>query len=256
MRYLNFITISLFLFFCSCTSKKNVVYLQNLNKYNSQKINLWNLPKNVQPDDVLRITITSAQPDATLPYNIFFNNFNQQNSDLIKLDGYVVSSNYTINLPVLGIINVKDKTIQDLEVFLKNLLIEEGHFLNVDVTVKFLNSKFTVLGEVRNPGTYTFFDNNINLFQALGYAGDLTENARRNNISVIREVNNIRKTKILDLTDTKIMDSEYYSLRNNDVIIVNPNFNKIKSGGFIGSPQSIASISSILLSITLLIINK
>ena len=71
MRYLNFIIISVLLFFCSCTSKKNVVYLQNLNKYNSQKINEWNLPKNVQPDDVLRITITSAQPDATLPYNIF-----------------------------------------------------------------------------------------------------------------------------------------------------------------------------------------
>ncbi len=135
------------------------------------------------------------------------------------------------------------------------ILLDGGHLVSPTVSVRLLNGKFTVLGEVANPGTFTFLEKNLTLLQALG-AGDLTIDGKRKNITLIREVNGIRSVNKLDLTSKDILDNPSYYIRNNDVIIVNPNYNRIKSAGFIGSPQSIASISSILLSITLLIINK
>ena len=119
-----------------------------------------------------------------------------------------------------------------------------------------LNSKFTILGEVNKAGTYTFLEKNLTLLQALGYAGDLTIDGKRKDITLIREINGMRYARKLDITSKDILDNSAYYIMNNDVIIVNPNYNRIKSAGFIGSPQSIASISSILLSVTLLIINK
>ncbi len=135
-------------------------------------------------------------------------------------------------------------------------MLDGGHLVSPMVSVRLLNGKFTVLGEVTNAGTYTFLDKNLTLLQAIGYAGDLTILGKRKNITLIREVDGIRYARKLDLTSKDILDNSSYYIRNNDVIIVNPNYNRIKSAGFIGSPQSIASISSILLSITLLIINK
>ncbi len=144
----------------------------------------------------------------------------------------------------------------ELEKKIPKLLLEGGHLVSPTVSVRLLNSKFTVLGEVNQAGTYTFLDGNLTLLQALGYAGDLTIDGKRKNITLIREINGIRSVKKLDITSKDILNNSAYYIMNNDVIIVNPNYNRIKSAGFIGSPQSIASISSILLSITLLIINK
>ena len=140
--------------------------------------------------------------------------------------------------------------------YLQQRLKNEKLLNNAIVSVRFLNSKFTVLGEVNSPGTYSFYDNSISLLQAIGYAGGLNEFAKRKKITLIREINGIKKIKNLDITETDFLDGPYYYLKNNDVIIINPNFNKVKSSGFIGSPQSIASIASILLSITLIILNQ
>ena len=147
-------------------------------------------------------------------------------------------------------------TILELEKKITKLLLDGGHLVSPTVSVRLLNGKFTVLGEVARPGTFTFLEKNLSLLQALGYAGDLTINGKRKNITLIREVNGIRSARKLDLTSKDILDNPSYYIRNNDVIIVNPSYSRIKSAGFIGSPQTIASIASLLLSITLLIINK
>ena len=136
------------------------------------------------------------------------------------------------------------------------MLLKDGHLSNAVVKVRRLNSKFTILGEVRNPGTFSYFDEKINIFQALGYAGDLTINGKRQEITLIREINGLKKVFEIELTSSNLLDKPYYYLKSNDVIIIKPNFSKIKSAGFIGSASSIASISSLLVSLTLLILNK
>ena len=255
MRKSIFIIVS-FLMMSSCTSKRNITYLNGVDKYLNTNIITHKIPYTIQPDDVLRIEIRSIVPEAAIVYNRISNQTNTAtNLNLLQLEGYPVSSDYTINFPVLGTLDVKGPTLE-LEKKITKLLLDGGHLVSPTVSVRLLNSKFTVLGEVNQSGTYTFIDRNLTLLQALGYAGDLTISGKRNDITLIREINGIRSVKKLDITSNTILDNSAYYIRNNDVIIVNPNYNRIKSAGFIGSPQSIASISSILLSITLLIINK
>ena len=255
MRNSIFIIVS-FLMISSCTTKRNITYLNGVEKYINTDISNQKLPYTIQEDDVLRIEIRSTVPEAAIVYNRISNQTNTStNLNLLQLEGYPVSSAYTINFPVLGILDVKGTTLE-LEKKITKLLLDGGHLVSPMVSVRLLNGKFTVLGEVTKAGTYTFLDKNLTLLQALGYAGDLTIDGKRKNITLIREVDGIRYARKLDLTSKDILDNSSYYIRNNDVIIVNPNYNRIKSAGFIGSPQSIASISSILLSITLLIINK
>ena len=233
-----------------------MVYLKGIENYTNTNITKQKTSSTIQTDDILRIEVRSMIPEAAIVYNRVPQQINTvQNINLLQLEGYLVSSEYTINFPVLGILNVTGTTLQ-LEKEIAKRLLEGGHLVNPTVSVRLLNGKFTVLGEVAKAGTYTFLEKNLNVLQALGYAGDLTISGKRNNITLIREIDGIRSTAKLDLTSKDLLDNPAYYIKNNDVIIVNPNFNRIKSAGFIGSPQSIASISSILLSITLLIINK
>ena len=255
MKKLIFFIVGLFLL-SACSSKRNITYLNGVHEYANTDISKQKTPYIIQTDDVLRIEIHSMVPEAAIVYNRIPQNTNTStNLNLLQLEGYLVSSDYSINFPVLGTLDVKGSTLE-LEKKITKLLLEGGHLVSPTVSVRLLNSKFTVLGEVTKAGTYTFLDRNLTLLQALGYAGDLTIDGERKDITLIREINGIRSARQLDITSKDILDNSAYYIRNNDVIIVNPNYNRIKSAGFIGSPQSIASISSILLSITLLIINK
>jgi len=255
MKKLIFFIVGLFML-SACSTKRNITYLNGVHEYANTDISKQKVPYTIQEDDVLRIEVHSMVPEAAIVYNKIPQNTNTTtNLNLLQLEGYRVSSDYAINFPVLGTLDVKGSTLE-LEKKITKLLLEGGHLVSPTVSVRLLNSKFTVLGEVEKAGTYTFLDRNLTLLQALGYAGDLTIDGKRQNITLIREINGIRSARQLDITSKDILDNSAYYIRNNDVIIVNPNYNRIKSAGFIGSPQSIASISSILLSITLLIINK
>ena len=100
------------------------------------------------------------------------------------LDGYVVSKDYTIKFPILGLISVKGLTPFKLEDYLKKRLEEGNHLKNPTVNVRIMNSKFTVLGQVNCPGTITYTDINLTILQALGLAGDLTINGKREDITL------------------------------------------------------------------------
>ncbi|MFL2574068.1 MAG: polysaccharide biosynthesis/export family protein [Flavobacteriales bacterium] len=254
MKYL-FSTL-LIILFGSCSTKNQLVYLQDSNKNNISKLDHFQFKNSIKPGDILKIDVLTIIPEAALPYNKKINQISSQNIDELILDGYLVDDSSMINFPILGKISVNGLSENDIEAKMKSLLLEGNHLTNPTVKVKRLNSKFTVLGEVQNAGTFTYYDQKLNIFQALGYAGDLLITAKRKNIKLIRHDNGLRKTYIFSLNNGEIFDKPFYYIKSNDVIIVEPNFNKIKSAGFIGSPSSIASISSILLSITLLIINN
>ena len=171
----------------------------------------------------------------------------------MQLEGYLVDSKNIINFPVLGPISTLNLTIQDLAEFIKKELIEGGHLTDPNVIVRLLNAKVTILGEVKAPGTYNFTEQNITLMQALGYAGDLTINGKRDDILITREVNGVRQVTHINLTSAKFMKSPYYFVKPNDVIIVNPNEPKVKSAGFVGNVGTVATVISLVLSVTILL---
>ncbi len=256
MRY--YFPLFIYLLLTSCSSKQQIIYLKDVKKQEANEWSEFSVVKNIiEPGDILKIDVLTVIPEASIPYNkTIVNNINQYNLELLKLDGYLVDEQNMINFPVLGKISVEKLNEEKLEEKIKNLLSSGNHLTNPTVNVRRINSKFTVLGEVRNPGTFSHLEKNLNILQALGYAGDLTIDGKRKDITMIREVNGTKKVYNVELTKSKFLNSPIYNIKNNDIIIVNPTFSKVKSAGFIGSPSSVASIASLLLSITLLITNN
>ena len=255
MKTLTLNYLKLFLLFCSlqsCVSKKKVLYMQDINARDISKV--FSSENLFQENDILKIDVTSLEMEASIPYNkVTAGNGMMNSAELMQLNGYLVSKNKTINFPVLGEISVEGKTTNDLEVSLKQRLESEGHLIKPNVSVRLLNAKITILGEVKKPGTYTFTENNISLLQALGLAGDLTIDGNRQDIILIRIADGQRTTTKLDLTSSSWLTSPYQNIQPNDVIIVNPNSKKIKSAGLVGNIATALSIASILLSSIILI---
>ena len=102
------------------------------------------------------------------------------------------------------------------------------------VTMRFLNARVTVLGEVRNPGTYILNNGRISILEALGMAGDMTQYARRDNVLITRENNGKLEFARLDLRSGDIFTSPYFYLQQNDVVVVEPNQARTTSNQSIG----------------------
>ena len=227
--------------------------MQDINAYNNSEVKSTN--PTLQPNDILKITVGALVPETAIPYNRINQTMVQTNTlEMMQLQGYLVSLTQTISFPILGEISVANKTIVQLETDLINRLETGGHLVSPSVNVRLLNAKVTLLGEVKMPGTYTFTENNINLLQAFGLAGDLTINGERNDVVLIREIDGIRTIAHLDLTQSNWLESPYYLIKPNDVIMVNPNGAKVKSAGFFGNPASFVAIASLVLS-TIILIN-
>jgi len=235
----------------SCVSKKEMLYLQDLESFNNTEVTFTN--HTLQVDDILKISVGALMPEAAFPYNNVTGGSVVANSiDIMKLDGYLVSQNYTINFPVLGELSVKEKTTQDLENDIKQLLVDGGYLINPNVTVRLLNAKVTILGEVKMPGTFSFTENNISFLQALGLAGDLTINGNREDVVVLRYVDGVQTTERINLTSSSWLSGPYQMLKPNDVIVVNPNSAKLKTAGYVGNISAILGITSIILTTILL----
>ena len=236
----------------SCVSKKQMLYLQDVDTVNSQEVTYNN--HTLQVDDILKISVGALVPEAALPYNnVTAGSVVANNIDVMRLDGYLVSQNSTINFPVLGELSVKEKTTQELENDIKKLLVDGGYLINPNVTVRLLNAKVTILGEVQQPGTFSFTENNISLLQALGLAGDLTINGSREDVMVLRYVDGVQTTALIDLTSASFLSGPYQMVKPNDVIVVNPNSARISSAGYVGNLSAILGIASILLSSIILL---
>lgn len=255
-KCLKFLLFLVFVFcITSCATKKDVLYFQDADNINSRKLNYSN--SKIQTDDIINIKITALNEESVAPYNLE-NGLSPSTSfiDILKLQGYLVSKEGTIIFPIIGVIKVTDKTTSELESHIKKILIEGNHVKDPTVSVRLLNSKFTILGEVNKAGTYNITENNITLLQAIGYAGDLTINGSRQDVLIIRSIDGVQKTKKIDLTKTDWFSSEFYYVKQNDVIVINPNTNKIKSSGLLGSAGAVMSAISLVLTSILIVLSK
>ena len=251
----NFLAVTILgLLLSSCVSNKDLLYFGDANMSQSTPINYTS--NTLQPNDILDIKIGALVPETAIPYNSqTINNLGQQiqNIEVLKLQGYLVGTDGSIVLPILGKIEVVNKSIASLEQELISILEDGQHLVSPSVSVRLLNAKVTVLGEVGRPGTYTFTEQFISLPQALGYAGDLSINGKRTDILLIREQQGERRISQINLTTTNWMNNPEYRIMPNDVIVVNPNNAKVKSAGIIGNASTVVSIVSVLLSITILL---
>ena len=134
--------------------------------------------------------------------------------------GYDVNSEGNIILPVVGPIKVEGLTLEET----RKLLQESADkvFKNSTVECKLLSFKFTVIGEVRAPGTYINYNNYLTVLEAIGRAGGVGDYGDRSRVLVVRPIDKGTKTFRLNLQDKNILSSEAYFLLPNDVVIVEP----------------------------------
>ena len=191
----------------------------------------------IRKGDILSIIVFSDNPDATKIYNqslITTANTSGISSAGVSgvvggaspsAAGYQVDLDGNIIFQGLGKIYVKGLTVAALK---DTLDIRLGPFLQHPYySIRFLNYKFTMMGEVNRPGIISIPGERINILEAIALAGDLTFYARRDSVLVIRENNNKREFARLDLRKPEVMASPYFYLQQNDIVIFEPTNRKV-----------------------------
>ncbi len=215
-----FLFISL-VFLTACSSSrvnKDFLYFQN-GKESTGEI-LLKEPL-IQPNDLLNIQVFSKtlnQEQASL--------FNIPNASGANAGGYQVSTRGTIDVPLIGSVKAAGLTREQLESALAEKLAP--YVKDPSVIIRFLQFKVNVLGEVHAPGTKSFETDGVTIIDAIGAAGDLTDEANRKDIMVIRNVGGKRTYHSIDLRDRNVFESPVYQLEQNDIVYVAANKNKLK----------------------------
>ncbi len=234
-----FLPVSFLSFLFSCSNTKNITYFQDLtdtSKIYTQYIKTT-YETVLQPDDLIGINVTSNNPEATSIFNMqgsliplspglsngitsapVASNNQSENAYLVDKQGF-------IDFPVLGRINVKGLTIQQLKDSLKTRLNQ--YLQDPIVNIRLLNYKVTILGEVQRPASYTIPSERITIMDAIGLAGDLTIYGKRENVLLVREENGQRKFIRLNLNSSNLFESPYYYLKQNDILYIEPSKAKV-----------------------------
>lgn len=258
-----------------CTPK-NVTYVQDLN----EEVIIENANRKamrIQPEDKLSIIVHSKDPELAALFNlpVVANNMRNLSGGLSSGSGsvqrnynssdgmsaYTVSPQGTIDFPVLGTLQVKGMTRNELSSFIKGELMGRNLVKDPTVIVEFLNTGVSVLGEVARPGRYDMNRDNITVMEAIALAGDLGINGQRQNVKVIREeADGKLRVYEMDLTQgAKTLESPGYFLKQNDIIYVEPNDKRKRDTTVNGNTALSASFwisaASFLTSIASLVVN-
>lgn len=206
----------------SCSAYKQVPYFQDAELNSVLPIQNYS-PLTVQKNDILGINITSLNPEASAIFNNNLTRTNGSNFDVSPINpvlGYLVDQKGNITLPLLGETNVAGMTTSEVQ---QKILAKALSLLKeANVTVRILNFKVSVLGDVEHPGVFPVTNERLTVTEALALAGDLNITAKRSSLMLIREIDGQRTVIPIDLTSKDTYTSNNYYLKNNDVIYVQP----------------------------------
>lgn len=247
----------------ACSSAKRMGYFQDVPDSLTSKAVAQAVYKSptVQVDDILQITVQTLDPGATMAIN-------QPNSASWPLagsgaasgasggstgaaaapntgsavSGFLVDHDGNIELPLVGKVQVKDKTTDEVRELVRQKAAQ--FYKDPVVNVRLANFKITVLGEVNRPSTYIMPSEKVTLLDALGMAGDMTIYGRRENVMVIREENGQKQFARFDLNNSNLFTSPFYYLKQGDVVYVEPNKQKV-NGSDVSAVRRISIITAV-----------
>ncbi|MGV8947309.1 MAG: polysaccharide biosynthesis/export family protein [Lutibacter sp.] len=235
----------------SCVSNKNMLYLQDEEGIRVMETIVKVEPK-MQQGDILAINVSAVDAEAALPFNLYETPVLGNTMTNAKPLTYLVNSDGEINFPVLGKIKAEGYTTKELTNKLTEALAV--YIKKPIVNIRLTNFKITVLGEVKVPGTYPVPNERISILEAIGLAGDLTIQGKRQTVVLIREQGGKRTFVDIDLTSKEMLNSPYFYLAQNDVLIVEPNKSKINSSAVGANTGIILTSISFLISIVAILI--
>ncbi|WP_396168157.1 polysaccharide biosynthesis/export family protein [Flavobacterium sp.] len=244
--------------FSSCAPRKDIVYFQNIDGLAAND-KAPNYEIKIQPDDLLTIIVSAADPESAIPFNLtnisvpspsLGNVINARGQEALQT--YLVDVNGFIDFPVLGKLEISGLTRSEL---LKILETKIGTYIkNPIVNIRIINFKISVQGEVTAPGTYTINSDRVTLIEALSMARDLTIYGKRDNLLIIRESDGVKSYNRVDITQADFINSPFYYLSQNDVVYVEPNKTKINGAKVGPNTGVIISVTSLLITLITLIV--
>lgn len=242
-----------------CTSYQKIPYLQDFETVNATEEVTAMYDAHIRPKDLLTITVNTTDPEAAAPFNLTVqsaanSNLTQWVTQQAALQQYLVDNQGNIDFPVLGELHLGGLSMNEAESMIREKL---QPFLKETpiVTVRMVNYKISVLGEVAKPGTFIINNEKVNVLEALAMAGDMTIWGLRDNVKLVREEEDgKRNIVVLDLNRADIVKSPYYHLQQNDILYVSPNKTKAKNSDTGQSTSLWVSATSILVSIASLLV--
>lgn len=242
----------------SCTQHKKTLYFNNLITENDSITYFENIPPNylLKSGDILHIRILSINEDISKLFNANTSNTNysQYYSDAsMYVNGYSVNDSGYISLPVLGLLEVGGKTVNETQLLVQNNL--DNFLKGATAIVKLLTYKITVLGEVNRPGVYNNYNDNITVLEAIGMAGDINPYGNKKNVLLMRPTKKGTETYRINLNDVSLLESSNFYMLPNDILYVEP----VKSKAFKLNSSNISitlsSISTLILVLNFIKIN-
>ena len=214
----------------SCASPEKARYFNNLPEAEYRMPN-DNPDPIIQKGDILNITVSSLNPSENAVYNAPINSVASANNatSIADLTGYLVTPDGKITFPVIGELKAAGSSKRQLRDDIVNQLTSKQLLLNPVVTIRILNFRVTVLGEVGRPNVINVPNEKISVLEAIGLAGDMTLYAKRDNILLIRSEEGKKITRRLNLETDAIFRSPYYYLKSNDIVYVESNKAKVQS---------------------------
>ena len=266
MRKSLIILLLLPLLLAGCQSYKKVPYLQDaLQEVAAGNTGTADMPlydARIMPKDLLTIVVSCPEePELAEPFNLTvstpISNIGDKITTQPVLQQYLVDNDGNVEFPVLGTIHLGGLTKREAEQYIKDQLKSQFRETPI-VTVRMINYKISVIGEVGRPGTFTISNEKVNIFEALAMAGDMTIYGIRDNVKLIREDNTGKREIVtLNLNDQDILQSPYYYLQQNYILYITPNKTKAKTSNISSSTTiwfsvigSLVSLASLIIAIT------
>jgi polysaccharide biosynthesis/export protein len=245
--------IALFLF-GSCKVTQQSAYFKTLQKDTTLKNFVTNdFELKIIKGDRLSINVSSMSPTE----DAFFNAVTSATAGggtATSMGGFSVQQDGTVLLHRLGTYKVEGFTRRELSKKIETSLLP--YMKDPIVQVNFLNHKITLLGEVTTPQVLNLPEEQISIIDALVLSGDVTPNAKRNNITIIREEGNEKQVKHINLEDHSIFSSPWYYLKPNDIILVEADTEKFVKAEKRQKLQSTLSLVASGVSLAVIILSR
>lgn len=243
------------LLFSSCSTPKNSYYFKNLPRDTSINTTVSRQQESViRKNDQLSVTISSLNPEEDKVYNAAgISIAGGTAGTAANNNGYLVDANGNIQMHRLGNIHAEGMTRREL----KNKIEADikPYLKDPVVTVRYLNRRITVMGEVGKPQVIAMPEEQLSLLEVLGASGDITTLGKKDNILIIRETETGKQFKRLNLEDHSVFTSEWYYLKPDDVVYVEPNDKKVKDEQRARTQQTV-SLALSGLSLAIIILNS
>ncbi len=210
--------------FSSCIPQKKMLYMQVQDEADTLTTfkNERKIEYIIQPGDNLYIRVVTMDEKTTLLLNPLAagGSTNISNDASVYLNSYNVSEKGYLDFPMIGEMLVKNHSVEEIKDMIQDKLTK--YMKEFIVIVKLVNFNITMLGEVKSPGQYKIYQDNINIFEAVSMARDLTDFANRNKVAIIRQTKTGSEVVYVDMTKRDLLLSDYYYLKPNDIVYVQP----------------------------------